>query len=458
MGISGTVDTEGQRPIVKPPWIGRSLWLLPFLWGAALATVWRGFTFFWDEWNVLSASLREPLASVLQENGGNFFPLSRGIFTLEAHVFRENYGAYIFATSALFGFVALLFARYVLRPRTTFQVVLATVLALAYVMTTGVLFASAMGFMLKWALAPLFAVIAVIAYERFGSRPTKLLAAGGALVLSGLAFSSAVVMMGTFVAGALYLRTDARGDMRARTVDAGVLFALAALLGVMGSQAAKAFPADDASVAGDPLSGLDLSQPVASALDAWAAALSGVVAVVGVVPLTDLSIWLQLLFLVSGNAFVLLALTAAVAAAFWLSKSRLALAAALMSVLVSMGFLVVLKDPIIVRYQALWALPAMVVVWIVLTRSRTYRWVGVVRWALVVWMIGALAVSITWIPRAGSLERDRYAVDTSRLYSPDTCLDEATVHSEEISPSASPEYVCAIVGELVGWGDRGAGS
>lgn len=458
MGISGTVDTEGQRPIVKSPWIGRSLWLLPLLWGAALATMWRGFTFFWDEWNVLSASLRAPIASVLQENGGNFFPLSRAIFTVEAHVFRENYGAYIFVTSALFGFVALLFARYILRPRTTFQVVLAAVLALAYVMTTGVLFASAMGFMLKWALAPLFAVIAIIAYERCRTRPAKLLAAGGALVLSGLAFSSAVVMMGTFVAGALYLRAGTRRNIRERTVDAGILFGLSALLGVLGSQAAKAFPADDASVAGDPLSGLDLSQPVASALDAWAAALSGVVAVVGVVPLTDLSVWLQLLFLVSGNVIVILALTAAVAAAFWLSKSRLALAAALMSVLVSMGFLVVLKDPIIVRYQALWVLPAMVVVWIVLTRSQTYRWIDLARWVLVAWMIGALAVSITWIPRAGSLERDRYAVDTSRLYSPDTCLDEATVHSEEISPSASPEYVCAIVGELVGWGALGADS
>ena len=100
----------------------------------------------------------------------------------------------------------------------------------------------------------------------------------------------------------------------------------------------------------------------------------------------------------------------------------------------------------------------MVVAWIVLTRSRTYRWVGIARWALVVWMIGALAVSITWIPRAGSLERDRYAVDTSRLFSPDTCLDEATIHSEEISPSASPGYVCEIVGELVGWGDLGADS
>lgn len=63
-------------PAVGRSWLYKDVWLLPFVWGSGLAFLWRGFTFFWDEWNVLAASLEHPVSSVVQENGGNFSPLS----------------------------------------------------------------------------------------------------------------------------------------------------------------------------------------------------------------------------------------------------------------------------------------------------------------------------------------------------------------------------------------------
>ena len=429
------------------------VWLTPLLWGAFLATLWRGFTFFWDEWNVLSASLSQPFASVLQENGGNFFPLSRLVFVLETQLFRENYWAYIFVTSSIFGYVALLFATKILRPQTRPEIVFAALLAFTYLITAGVLFASAMGFMVKWALAPLLAVLTVMVYERIPHRWWRVVGAAGVLVLTGLAFSSAVVIMGAFIAGAILRNAPSWRAARPIVIDAAVLFAVSGLLGIAGARAAQAFPADDASVAGDPLSGLDLSSPLSSVLEAWSATLSGLVAVFSVLPLANHGWWLTFLYLVAGNVVVWIALTLIVIALIGLSKSRLALSFTTASLVATFGFIVLVKDPIIVRYQALWVLPAMVVVWIIFTRTRGDRLLSGARVALMVWMIGALAVSLTWIPRAGSLERDRYVVDTSRLYAEQTCLDEATAHSEEISPSASPEYVCEVVGWLVGWGE-----
>ena len=427
------------------------LWLAPLLWGAFLATLWRGFTFFWDEWNVLSASLSHPFASILQENGGNFFPLSRVVFVLESQVFRESYWAYIFVTSSIFGYVALLFVTKILQPRARLEIVFAALLASTYLLTAGVLFASAMGFMVKWALAPLLAVLTVIVYERIPHRWGRVVGAGGVLVLTGLAFSSAAVILGAFIAGAIVRNTPSWRAARPVMIDAAVLFGVSCLLGIAGAWAAQLFPAEDASVAGDPLSGLDFSAPLSAVGEAWSATLSGLLAVFSVLPLASHGLWLTLFYLVAGNAVVWVALTLLVIALIGLSKSRLALILTTASLLATFGFIVLVKDPIIVRYQALWVLPAMVVAWIVFTRTRGDRILAGARAVLAVWMIGALTVSLTWIPRAGSLERDRYAVDTSRLYTEQTCLDEATVHSEEISPSASPEYVCEVVGQLVGW-------
>jgi len=428
------------------------LWLAPLVWGAFLATLWRGFTFFWDEWNVLSASLSQPFASILQENGGNFFPLSRLVFVLETQIFRENYWAYIFVTSSIFGYVALLFATKILRPQTRPEIVFAALLAFTYLITAGVLFASAMGFMVKWALAPLLAVLTVMVYERIPHRWWRFVGAAGVLVLTGLAFSSAVVIMGAFIAGAILRNTSSWRAARPIVIDAAALFAVSGLLGVAGAFAARSFPANDVSVTGDPFSTLDLSNPFNAVSETWAATVSGVTSSISVLPLTDLNLWVTLVYLVAGNTLVFGFLTLLVAALLWFSQSRFALLAGIAALTVSFGFLVVLKDPIIVRYQALWVLPAMVVVWIIFTRTRGHRLLTGARVALMVWMIGAVAVSLTWIPRAGSLERDRYVVDTSRLYAEQTCLDEATIHSEEISPSASPEYVCEVVGRLVGWG------
>lgn len=157
------------------------------------------------------------------------------------------------------------------------------------------------------------------------------------------------------------------------TLDALVVFAFSGLLGVSGAIAATSFPADDASVTGDPLSGFDLSSPLTIVNETWAATVSALVATGGVLPLTSLDMWVILLFLVAGSVAVIVLLTVVVIAAIAFSKDRLTLTASLASLAVTFAFLVVLKDPIIVRYQALWALPAIVVVWIIATRSTPGR-------------------------------------------------------------------------------------
>lgn len=97
------------------------------------------------------------------------------MFTLEAHISQGNYWAYISVTSTLFAFVAVALGKLVLRPQSRIEIVLAWLFGLAYLLASGVLFASAMGFMLKWALAPLWAVVAVHFYARGRTRLGKLL-------------------------------------------------------------------------------------------------------------------------------------------------------------------------------------------------------------------------------------------------------------------------------------------
>ncbi|MFY9325633.1 MAG: hypothetical protein WAO29_04170, partial [Candidatus Nanopelagicales bacterium] len=145
-------------------------WSLGWAIGAiifAVVVTWqnRGLTFFWDEWDVVSATLESPYYGVLQDNGGNFFPLSRIVFGIELAIFGTWYPGYMLVTSLLFGSTALAF-NLLLDDGNKFRRIALSAFSVIYLSSTGVLLASSMGFMLKWGLSPLLAIISATFFLR----------------------------------------------------------------------------------------------------------------------------------------------------------------------------------------------------------------------------------------------------------------------------------------------------
>lgn len=416
------------------------------VWAAFIAWTFSSLTFFWDEWNVLRDTLANPLSSIFLENGGNFFPLSRALFSLELSLFGPWYAGYVFVTAFLFGLTATVLTLGVLKPASRLEFGLAAALSLAYLLTTGVLFASSMGFMNLWPLSVLFALLAAVWLHNAKADSVAVSLASLGLVLSWLSHGTAILSNAClFVAASLVISAREPGDMRrVRRVLLIVTMPAALVAGFSAAFLAQlSSPGNDNSTT--------LVGGLGSGFETMAEWLVGTVTTLIsaplLLPLMDFTLFTRLYFLFASMPLVTVLCLAATAVLAYVMLRRgyptVLLLIALLAI--SVGFLAIVRTPLIVRYEVLWAPIALLIV------AQTLRWIaanrlgravvtGYVFFALFVVSLGVMSVS-----EVSNLERQRDLVNTSALWNPETCISEAVKHREEISPSLSPREICQVV-------------
>lgn len=440
-------------------------WVVAWAIGAvifALVVVWqnRGLTFFWDEWDIVWASIESPYYGILQDNGGNFFPLSRIVFALEMAIFGTWYPAYMLVTSLLFGATAFTF-NVLLDDGTRVRRITLSAFALIYLSSTGVLFASSMGFMLKWGLSPLLAIISAAFFVRSSdqnrSRIQMLALAWLFFFLSWAAFSSSIVLMALLIIGLIHAAP--RGVGRLNSIDLKIKLSILILIAsmaavVVGIRLAELNPPlnpliGDAQGTIDSVLAIDLLQTLLLAL---ATSLAGLVSITIAVPLHDNSVftWLIIAFRdYLGVALAVLALVLGVIYALRKSWPSKHLVFSFLLLFTANLFITAARTPLIHRYQALWVLIAIIVLIFLLQWLATVRLVAlrnlllgivVVASCLSVWQIatGSLAV--------GNIERQRDLADSAKLTNPMQCLAEATRTLEQVAPTITPNQLCVLLG------------
>lgn len=423
--------------------------ILSTLWATFLAWRFRDLTFFWDEWNVLRDALLTPLSSIFVENGGNFFPLSRALFSVEVALLGSWYPGYIFVTTLLFGISASLLAIRVLRPTSLIDWAISAVMGIAYLLTTGVVFASSMGFMNLWPLSVLFAVLAALGLTRAGSDRMALGYASMGLVLSWLSHGTAILSnVLLFVAATLVIwARDAHTRNRSRK---GFLIASAPAAAVAGLGAAylAQITANNVGDSGSPLATLaNFSDVIADWVVGTTAAIASAALVL---PLVDFGVFTRAYLFLAANiliAIVSLLLTAAVSLILW--RRGDATPFVLLALLaLSIAFLALVRTPFIVRYEVLWAPLALLLVGYVLYEISTRRFGTVIVLAYLSVAAVIIASGTISLRNVADLERQRSAVDALALWNSETCMNESTKRREEISPSLTPEEICAVVERL----------
>ena len=454
----------GVREKLRTPF---NPWIVAWTIGAilfALVVTWqnRGLTFFWDEWDVVSATLEGPYYGILQDNGGNFFPLSRIVFGIELAIFGTWYPGYMFVTSLLFGITALAF-NWVLDDGTKTRRILLTAFSLIYLSSTGVLFASSMGFMLKWALSPLFAILAAAFFirsrEAGGNRKVLLVLAWLFFILSWASFSSSIILMALLIVGLIHIAPKKLTGKPVAPIQIKIsllILPISAALAVLGLRLAELNPPMNQLVGNaqetiDYVLGLD---PLNALLLSIAAALAGLVSVVIAIPLhdNDVNAWLIIAFrdylgLVIG--LLLLVIGAVCFSKKTLPPRLLILIFALF--FIAQAFIVVTRSPFIYRYQTLWVLIAILVIlaflgWlnsIQLTAIKNIV-IGLVVVASLfsIWHIGSNSLSMA------TIERQRDMANSSTLVNPEECLDEASKTLNQIAPTITAQRLCSILASL----------
>lgn len=413
-------------------------------WGILLAFLFRGHTFFWDEWNVLRDTISNPVGSIWIENGGNFFPLSRLVFSGEVVLFSAWYPGYIFTTACLFGLISAITYFRVLQPRTPLEHALAIILVSGYLLSTGVLFASTMGFMNLWPLSVLFAVLAGNQMARAPTDSKALITSFLLMSLSWLSHGTAILST-TCIAIAIALVTALRGSRRlSRPRKWGLLAALplAIIAGFVAAQLAT-FSAPQGTQSTSVLSNLrDPSLFVIESAAGYAAAL---VSGFTVFPLFHFGIFTTLfLFLVVANWAALVVAGIGVLLAST-SKPRSAGFVLLGLLAMSTLFLALVRTPLILRYEVLWIPIVLVLVWHFITSHRNAVTATLMTLVVVLVGAGSLIGGAIKITSISDIERERSVVNVDLLWHPSTCLPEATMHREEISPSLSPTEICEVV-------------
>lgn len=448
---------EEIKKRVSPWGVGWAIGALIF----AVIVTWqnRSLTFFWDEWDVVSATLESPYYGILQDNGGNFFPLSRIVFGVELAIFGTWYPGYMFFTSLLFGATALAF-NWVLDDGTKTRRILLTAFSLIYLSSTGVLFASSMGFMLKWALSPLFAILAAAFFirSREASRnpKTMLFIAWLFFFLSWASFSSAIILMALLIVGLIHIAPEesTQKPIAALQVQVSLLIVtISAALAVIGFRLAELNPPVNQLVGKaqdtiDYVFGLD---PLNALLLSIAAALAGLAALVIAIPLhsNDFNSWLIIAFR-DYLGFVVIILGAFFGVVYAIKKSlpnkQLILSFGLL--FSAMAFITVTRTPFIHRYQSLWIPIAILVI------LAAFSWLSYLNLAfirnLVLGIVIAAAILSGWHIGTSSLdmaliERSRDLADANKLTDPAECLAEASNTLEQVAPTISADQVCSIL-------------
>lgn len=439
-------------------------WIVTWSIGAvlfALVVTWqnRGLTFFWDEWDVVSAALESPYYGILQDNGGNFFPLSRIVFGIELAIFGTWYPAYMFMTSLLFGVTALAF-NWVLDDGTKTRRILLTAFSLIYLSSTGVLFASSMGFMLKWALSPLLAIFAAAFFlrsrETVRNRNVMLFVAWLFFFLSWASFSSSIILMALLIVGLIHIAPQKLSGKPINSLQIKMsllILVMSVALASAGIRIAELNPPTNPLIgsAQGVFDDVFLQDPRDSILLALAAALAGLASVVIAVPLhsNDFNSWLIFAFRDYLGFFVGL-LLAFLGAIYAFKKSLPTRQIILLFGLlfVAMSFITVTRSPFIHRYQSLWVPIAILVILSVLSWLRNINFVilgnivvGIVVAAAVVssWHIGNSSLSIA------NIERQRDVADSMKLGDPSQCFAEATESLDQIAPTITPTQLCTVL-------------
>lgn len=445
----------------------RNPWIIGWAIGAiafALIVVWqnRGLTFFWDEWDVVAATLESPYYGILQDNGGNFFPLSRIVFGLELAVFGSWYPGYMLVTSLLFGATTLTF-NWLLDDGTKTRRILLTAFSLIYLSSTGVLFASSMGFMLKWALSPLLAILAAAFFIRaHGATKNRNLQLGLAWLfffLSWAAFSSSIILMALLIVGLIHIAPQKQTGQPITTLQVKIsllILTISMALAVLGLKLAELNPpinptTGTAQETVDLVSSIDVVSVLVSGL---AATFAGLVSVTLSIPLHDNQInsWLVIAF--RDYIFFVLVLTALLLGVIYLIRKRLPSTNLAMTFLLLLGanlFLSAARSPLIHRYQTLW-IPIAILVILSLIPWFTKLHFGLLNRLLVTvvimagvlsgWHIATNALSIA------TIERQRDLADSTRLTNPVDCLAEANDTLEQVAPTITADRLCEIVETL----------
>ncbi len=443
------------------PWgIGWAIGAIIF----AVVVTWqnRGLTFFWDEWDVVSATLESPYYGILQDNGGNFFPLSRIVFGIELAIFGTWYPGYTIVTSLLFGGTALAF-NLLLDDGTKTRRILLTAFSLIYLSSTGVLFASSMGFMLKWALSPLLAILAAVFFIRSRevgrNRNVMLAIAWLFFFLSWASFSSSIILMALLIVGLIHIAPRKLTGKTIASIQVKIsllILAISAALAVLGLKLAELNPPMNQLVgnAQGTIDGVLELDPLNALLLAIAATFAGLVSVVIAIPIhnNDVNAWLIVAFRdYLGLAVGLLML--AVGLIYYFKKTlpsrRLILLFGLF--FVAQGFIAVARTPFIHRYQTLWVLIAILVI-LALIRWLNSLQLVVIKNSFIGFIVVASLVSM-WHIGSNSLamatiERQRDMANSSTLVDPEECLEEASKTSEQIAPTISAQRLCSILTSL----------
>ena len=453
-------DREKIRTVLNPWNIGWAIASLLF----AVVVTWqdRGLTFFWDEWDVVSATLESPFYGILQDNGGNFFPLSRIFFGIELALFGSWYPGFVFVTSLLFGGTALVF-NVLLDDGTRIRRIALSAFALIYLSSTGVLFASSMGFMLKWGLSPLLAIISAAFFIRSRQaqnvRRTDTVLAWLFFMLSWASFSSSIVLMALLIVGLIHFAPagkehGAEGQLYVKL--SLVILAASALLAVLGIRIAELNPPANPLIgnAQGVFDNVLAQNPIDSILLALAATLESLVSVVIAVPLhsNEFSSWLIIAFR-DYLGFVVALLLAILGGIYLIKKSlppkQLVLLFGLL--FAAMGFITLARTPFIHRYQSLWIPIAVLVI------LSMFSWLGNLNLTLIRNLVLAVmmvaAITSGWQIAVNSLsianiERQRDTAELSKLRDPLLCLPEASQSLEQIAPTISATRLCSLMETL----------
>jgi hypothetical protein len=439
-------------------------WVVAWAIGAAafaLVVVWQnlGLTFFWDEWDVVWATVASPYYGILQDNGGNFFPLSRIVFALELSIFGTWYPGYMLVTSLLFGATAFTF-NWLLDDGTRMRRIALSAFALIYLSSSGVLFASSMGFMLKWGLSPLLALISASFFIRSNdinrSRAKALFFAWLFFFLSWAAFSSAIVLMALLIIGMIHFVPPAKNSSHTFSIRfrlSTLIFLVSLIMVIVGIRLAELNPPINplTSSAQDSVDGA-LSQDLFSVIfQAVAVTIVGLISVIIALPIqnNDFNAWLIIaminyLALVIGLLIIMIGIVYAIKRA--LPPRQLVF---LFSLLLTTNlFISLTRTPLIHRYQTLWVLLAILVIlsffaWLsrIQVEWMTNLLLGLVVIAacVSVWHIGTGALSIA------NTERQRDLADSTILNDPTTCLPEANKFLDQIAPTITGEVLCSLL-------------
>lgn len=459
----------------------RLLWLVSaLLYAGVLGYMGRSLYFWWDEWAVLRAGMESPGWGLLQDNGGNFFPLGRAIFLLETKVFGNWFSGYVIVSALLAAATAYLFAE-ILDNGTRARRIAMVAVGLMYLGSSGTLFAVGIGFMVKWILTVFFTAIAVYFAVRWRRRGGTWLAFG-AFALSALTFASPSIPL-SIVACATIVVVWLSAAPRIGRVLTGrrLLFlagfvAIAVIVSAIGTVLVSMFPSVDpeysrAGVA--PVAGYtELSRALAirpALVSTWMSApltylplidrdmVSRLAYGLMPYPILVLAATLVIAGLIAAAGYVIVKgfrrvpkeATGWVGVLDWLGIAGVFVIP--LVVFVAELFVVRPDDVNTVRYVTIWFWPA-ALFWVFIATGVAPRAVGVVKSAVLVLLVAVGAASLIMIPsafdRMARLERDRLLVSPQQVALLKGC-DTGTAESvRDVVFSAPLDSVCRIYMDL----------